>query len=264
MNATQLKKLQVVIRKHHPGKRGATLSTTAVNKERQVIYGGMLGDGGTWYNRINLKCNESYHECHQIGHIEYAKWKMSFFAKWNVKWNIDRRIDRRKGFVRSKPEIYFRTSYCPFFTIIGHKFYKRYDDGNYILRQRGSRMERIKHLPWDVFDVLGSKKNEGLGLAVWYMDDGSVEYLVNYAGERVVGYYGSPRIRLCTESFSLEENNRIKDWFCDRWNIVCNVIKISDSHRISFTSDGTKKFLKIVKPWVKQVSCMHYKLGLNI
>lgn len=227
--------------------RPPILPVICTNSERQVIYGSMLGDGGTWWNK-HQGGYEAYQEKHCKGQIPYLKWKMKYFTKWRPNTYI------------TGSQLLLRTSCCRFFTDIGNRFYLK-DCLGYLLRWEGSRYVRVKILPEGVLDYLGSKKNEGLGLAVWYMDDGYYN-----TGNKV--NYAKPTVEISSHCFSLEENNRIAQWFMERWGIDARVqkkrnypLKYKYYYFIYIVASDTYNFLSIVEPWVKQVPCMGYKLG---
>lgn len=87
------------------------------------------------------------------------------------------------------------------------------------------------------------------GLALWYMDDGSLKYRNGIdAQKRKV----NPAIVLNTQSFSLEENNIIADYFRSK-GIECRVTKDSNMkkyYHIYITAKGTPVFLARVTPYM--------------
>lgn len=268
MNAKQLYQVQ----KHGWISRGrfgtppVNLPTKLTSFERQIIYGSMLGDGTTNYNKNQPNRNENYFEPHSIKQEEYLRWKISnCFHKWmkdpsklSFLGSTNSVLKGRE--VRGGPQARLNTSYCPLFTILGHNWYKRDSDGNYILRPFGSngRKERIKKLPRTIIEVLSSKQNRGLGLAVWYMDDGSYLKYPNRGSNFL--------IRISTQSFSEKENHILCDELLWGEFGVRGLVKKDNQcnkYYIKLTASGSRRLLTIVRPWVEQVPGMQYKLGVG-
>ena len=57
---------------------------------------------------------------------------------------------------------------------------------------------------------------------IWFMDDGSVEPSRKKQKDGTIKYY-RPNMKLCTHSFSYEDNVRIQRWFKDKYDIECNI-----------------------------------------
>jgi DNA polymerase III gamma/tau subunit len=93
-----------------------------------------------------------------------------------------------------------------------------------------------------------------LGLAVWFMDDGSVS---------------KHNACLSVHGFSIDEVETIVLWFRDRWDICWDIhfdsrCKCSNDGSgrgffLTVNKVGSDRLLKIIAPWVP--SCMSYKLG---
>lgn len=104
-----------------------------------------------------------------------------------------------------------------------------------------------------------------LGLAIWFMDDGS---LYNFKHTRKNGsqYYSKCRITLSTY-VSYEENEIIQKYFIKKWNIKWNIHKDkTDSGKLFYRlSAGTKearKFFEIINPFVHK--SMVYKTNIKV
>jgi hypothetical protein len=93
-----------------------------------------------------------------------------------------------------------------------------------------------------------------LGLAVWYMDDGNYHYRSNV-------------VRIYTQSFELEGNQIIKEWFEKKLNINIKIKKIySKKYQkayfyIEISTSNAKKFINIIKDHI--IKSMEYKIGLD-
>jgi hypothetical protein len=122
---------------------------------------------------------------------------------------------------------------------------KKYRDMFYMNSEYGN-----KCLKSGILDLL-----EPLGLAVWYMDDGSYNYRNRISS-------------ICSFVCDLRYLNKIKNYFNKRWGIECRINKTNPGsfssfkgkrHRIDFTVQSTDKFLRLIEPFIP--FCMDYKLG---
>jgi len=77
-------------------------------------------------------------------------------------------------------------------------------------------------------------------LLFWYLDDGS---MIKGSGNAII---------LCTDSFTLSENQTIKKWFWQKYQLNCNIMSVkggfSDKnyYRIRFNQENTIRFLNII------------------
>jgi len=89
-----------------------------------------------------------------------------------------------------------------------------------------------------------------LGLAVWYMDDGSY-------------HQRNKMSTLYTNGFSYDETLMIKEWFKNRWNLLPKIFSISARSKKyyypSFGASETRKLVNIIQPYIHQ--SMRYKIG---
>jgi hypothetical protein len=82
-----------------------------------------------------------------------------------------------------------------------------------------------------------------LGLAVWFMDDGTSDK--------------KNRVWIATNSYSYSEHEIIQQYFKEVWNINVSIVKERNQFKISFNSD-TKKFCDLIRPFI--IPSMQYKL----
>ena len=91
-----------------------------------------------------------------------------------------------------------------------------------------------------------------MGLAAWYMDDGS---LINQGNGRQY------QLDLHTMGFSFQENEIIRDWFNEH-GYECYIIILNKynetRYAIRFSVEGAKSFLSVISPYV--IECFNYKL----
>jgi len=186
--------------------------------EFQVILGTVLGD--TYLGRKNDEYDRDiYGSCaHCLEQEELI------FTKYNYLKNLssppflsDMHDDRFKIPDYQRWNIYIKTN--PSLTEIYPLFYNN----------------KIKYVNKDLL-----YKIEGLGLAIWYMDDGSnCKY----------GY------KLCTNGFNLDDLNVIKEVFHNKFNIETNFHKDGS---IYIPAKSKQTFKKLVEPYI--INSMLYKL----
>ena len=98
------------------------------------------------------------------------------------------------------------------------------------------------------------------GLAIWYMDDGSLDkaYSFNKSGRRRIY---RRQIFLHTCSFSLEENELLVSFIEKTFNVKFRIKKDGKYYRLFTGAVEGNKFLEIVKPYI--VPCMRYKTEME-
>jgi len=164
----------------------------------------------------------------RIGHCaaqkEYLEWKKNFFV--DIASNTKTNIDN-KGFV----SCYFATKCIPALKEYRDLFYKK--DGTKIITR-------------EILNRLSP-----LGLAIWVMDDGCRDKSNN-------------KIVLYTNCFTLKEQEIIKQYFEDAFNIPSSIksrVYAGNPKRYYFlalTTRGSRKLSNIIRPFV--VESMRYKL----
>ena len=96
----------------------------------------------------------------------------------------------------------------------------------------------IKVVPRDLIEIL-----DPLGIAVWYMDDGS---------------NNGSNITLNTHCFSNEEQEMIRNWFRDKFAIRTTLVKDRSKFKIAIGCNEMPKFMNIVQSHI--ISSMSYKI----
>ncbi len=99
-----------------------------------------------------------------------------------------------------------------------------------------------------------------LGLALWYLDDGSLITQPNPYSRKdgTVANYPAVRSTLSVNSFSDEEAQLIRRWLQERWNIEGGVSATAKGPVIWLTLEGTRQLHKLIAPYVPP--SMAYKL----
>lgn len=96
------------------------------------------------------------------------------------------------------------------------------------------------------------KKLTPLGIALWVMDDGCLSF-----GKKE-GVVHCRRFFLNTQGFSKEENEVIKEWFLETYNIRCSLVKNKEHYRLYFNASEYQKLVEIISPYICE--SMHYKI----
>jgi len=196
-------------------------------KQQEYIYGSLLGDGSIKFgiSGSNRKNRNGFFSVSQV-HKNYMYFQYSIMqdfikSKTNTLY-VDKRPNRKKIY-------YFRTISHPIFT----NLYKRlYPNG--IKTISSEWMSRITPF----------------GLAIWYMDDGSIAQNNHY-------------MRISTESFNYQGYLLIQKYFKRKWGIFVEIKSSPVKNRffLSFKAKERDKFFKLIEPYI--LPDMRYKLYNN-
>ena len=190
-------------------------------KLQNIIVGLLLGDGSfekkpdTIGIRLQIK--------QQSKAKEYVEWLYGHLKNYCLS-----EIKFRKDY----NQYYFSTRYLREFQELFKLFYR---DGK-------------KVIPSNIKELLKSP----LSLAIWYMDDGSLDFRPNdhYA------FY------LATNCFTVEDSKRLKEALNDNFGIKSavynNLCRGKRYSRMYIGSEGRDQFCKSIKPYI--LSCFSYKL----
>lgn len=200
-------------------------------RRKQILIGSLFGDGCIIKNS---KRSCVYFERHAKEQKGYIEWKAKCFKR-NLKTiqYIEKRdkssqFSGRKG-LYTQYELNLNTH--PYFKYLRIKFYPK--DKKIINEEMLNQME-------------------ALGLAVWYLDDGSIRR----SGDNYI------QITLHHKFNNKKEENFILKYFKDKWGLTPDIRRYKRScHSIYFNSKNSKSFMSIIKPLVKHIKCMQYKLA---
>ena len=194
----------------------------------QILLGSLLGDGCIHKDKLN---RYAYREAHSLKQKDYLLWKNKYL-------NFNFRYIQNFWWINK-----------------GNKYFKYYYDLFY--------PNNKKIVTREILNKLGM-----LGLAIWFLDDGSYNYW-------------NDNITIQTQSFGLEGNKIIQQYFKEKWDIDCKVQKINlkkdemyinnkrvkhfkkQFYIIIINKENTKKFIKIIKSYILQIPSMIYKIGLD-
>ena len=206
--------------------------------KEELIYGLLMGDG--YLSPVKNSQNSRFFFAQSLKHREYVDFVRSLVEKfWKTKTFV-RRV--RCGF-NSKTYIQygFRTKVHPFFTHLRKKVFYPYG------RKRINQRILSKITP--------------LGLALWYMDDGTLRYQKSRRGQKRT-LKGDRKFLLCTGGYTLKENRLIQDWFQKKWGIRWKIryFRYHQPYLIAGVKEGLK-FIKLIKPFI--IPSMYYKIDLK-
>ena len=196
--------------------------------QKEVLYGSMMGDA----YRVS---SSSVGFKHSGSQKDYISWKYDIFnsvASSNSLQKVEK-IDKR-----SETTILTYKFYTYANTHIERCIFLFYQNGN-------------KEVSEEVLSYLTP-----LSIAVWYMDDGQVDW--GYRNK----HKSSPVFKFCTESFSKESCDRIKDWFWEEYGISTELKEreLSDrmGYRIQVNKESVEDFVKLVEPCI--LPMFNYKI----
>lgn len=199
-------------------------TTPFTDRQQEIVFGTLLGDGYLRPTGAKNAQNRSYSLslCHGEKQLEYLKWKFSEFETFVTTKKFAVYHPKFRG---NAPTYSFNTVSHPFLT-----------DAHRICYPNGKK---------DVTEEWISKLTP-LSLAVWYLDDGSL----NRRYRTIV---------LCTNSFSKEGQLLL----IDHLKSVYNVDSILEPRRnnqtvIRINASQYEKFASVIREYVP--NCMSYKL----
>lgn len=186
--------------------------------EFQVIIGTVLGDTHLYKKYENGDTAGTCNHC--LDQEEFIFTKYEYLKNISLKPKLVNKYDERFK-IPNYQQWYWYINANPALNDIYCKFYKN----------------KIKFIDKELFS-----KIEPLGLAIWYMDDGS-KY------QDFGGYL------LCTHGFSKKDLNIIQEVLLFKFNINTSV---NSQNGLYILSDSTFAFKKLIEPFI--VDSMKYKL----
>lgn len=192
-------------------------------KQKAVIIGSILGDGTLQIGKKSINANLKIE--HGLGQKEYVLWKYNILKPWVfTKPKVSYRYkENQEKYMKS---LWFRTIRHPLLA----EFHKRFYRNN------------KKIIPKDI-----EKDIDSLVLAVWIMDDGSLN---------------KNRIDISTYSFTKPEINLLLHILNKKFGLCGNYYKDRNKgYRIYFSVSETKKLIKLIKPHI--IDSMKYKITLR-
>lgn len=186
----------------------------------QVLLGTVIADSCLVKRCRN--CGTTIQLCHSEKQKDYLEWKIKILREFGVEFAEPYKVKQNNTIAyRSK-------TYQEF-----NEYYKMFYRG---------RKKIIRRKVLNLF--------EPIALAVWIQDDGSM-----CQNENIV--------RLHTECFSDKEQKMICKYFATIWHITAKINWVSKEKNlkcITFGTNGTRKLIDIIKPFI--VPSMEYKIKL--
>lgn len=99
----------------------------------------------------------------------------------------------------------------------------------------------VKQIPKNIHKFLTARS-----LAYWYMDDGALKWKGR-----------SNAVRLCTDSFLLEEVELLKNGLITVFGLKVSINKQNDKYRLSISEDSYPVLKSLILPYL--LPCMYYK-----
>lgn len=216
--------------------------TTLTNEQKDVIVGSLLGDGNlstgtdgrTWrYRALQQKRDLPYLEYKYQVLKEFCAFKSTAFEPGII---CNQTYDERTK--RTYERCYFNTKVNDCFKHYGNIFYTKDVKTNNF----------VKDVPKNIQQMLTPR-----ALAIMYQDDGALKWLGH-----------SNAMRICTESFSDEGNERLVEAIKNNFNVFVKLEArrnrgVLIGQRISIPERSSKAFVEIIKPYL--IDCMKYKVS---
>ena len=194
-------------------------SVPFTQRQKDIMYGSLLGDAYIRPGKASYQLSFTHGE----KQIDYLQWKMDEFDNFVTTKTIYKRVNNFHGNAPS----------CSFNTITHPDIVDAY----HLVYPNGKKVITAKWL----------EKLSPLSIAVWYLDDGSLNKR-----------YGT--IVLCTNCFSVEEQMLVIDYFEKTYGIHPKLEKRrNDQYVLRINASESKAFKNLIAEHVP--SCMDYKLG---
>lgn len=209
-------------------------------EEKDFVLACVLGDGCINKRIVNNTIQCRYLLKHSIKQKEYFDWKVSKLIPI-----------LSNGKVNSKPSMEHNCGRSGITCVRYEKNHKYLKDLYYFIYENGKKTFSRK-----VLDRLTAE-----GVAIWYMDDGSL-YNVKYTTikEKLVKYR-TAQLTLSTY-ISIEENNVIIKYFQEVWGVTFRAVKDKGFYRLQCGTQEARKFIEIVRPYIHPT--MLYKIDIKV
>ena len=199
--------------------------------QRKIILDMLIGDG-------LLKTDGRLQIKHSVKQEEYLLWKNKLLTDAGIKTHV--RYAEGLSFGKPSKTIILTTEACIANKHIRHWLYR---PKKFIFYP-----SFFKHL-------------DDLSIAIWYMDDGAFNKYRTKTNSINLGH-------ISLSTYVPEYQNKlIIEFFKERYDIDFKIVYYGNkglTYISTKTADATKKFLGLVTPYVREVSCLVYKIDKNI
>ena len=209
------------------------MKTKITKESRNLLIAMLLGDG-------TISNNYVFKMAHCAEQKDYLEWKIKQLNNHGLRNNGVKSYIKTKGFNTGVPVYYTQLNIIPFIKILRRVFYKE----KKIIGNR-KLLNRI----------------DARGIAIWYMDDGSINIRKDKNG-RPMGFY--IKISTCEPK---QEVQIIIDYFKEVWGINFYMFhegRKEDSYSLCCGTKEGLKFISLVKPYVEQVPSMLHKIQYDL
>ena len=189
----------------------------------------LFGDG-------TISNNNVFKIAHCMEQEDYLKWKISKLNSFGVRNNGLKTYTSSCGYNTGKTVCYTQLNIVPFIKVLRRVFYrpKKIIGNSKMISRIGT-----------------------LGLAIWYMDDGHINY--RKTNGTVRGFY--IKIATCTPK---EETQIIIDSILEEFGIKFYMFKEGPGYSLCCGTTEGVKFINIVKKHVSEVPCMMHKIQFDL
>jgi len=199
------------------------------DKQKQIIIGSLLGDAGRGGENSIIKFKQSSSQ------KEYLMWKFNNLKNISTDAGVIIESKEDKRYNKINEAYRFFTSANSFVEKCNNMLYKD-----------------KKEVSIDYLESL-----EELGLAVWYMDDGTTDW--SYKKRESTEQNITPELKICTDSFSIDSIENMINFLKERFNIDSHFrTHNGNKHRIIINTNSAYDFINIIKPHV--IKSMLYKV----
>lgn len=200
-------------------------------EQKSLLIALLIGDG-------TISSNYVFKLSHSTLQREYLEWKIKLLNRFGIKNNGIKEYVSKCGYNTGKEVLYSQMSLIPTIKALRRSVY--------VPKKTITR----KLLEW----------LNPLGLAIWYMDDGCIN--VNTSKQRS-SIQHTIKIATCVDETTIKT---IISYFDEVWDIHFRPFKEGKStYSIASSSElDCEKFIKIVKPYVKQVPSFLYKIRKDL
>jgi hypothetical protein len=185
-------------------------------EQEQIIIGGLLGDSHFTKDKYT-NANTRGEFVHCLKQKEYCIWKRNFIKEYCSEIKESYQIDKRTN--KRYDKVICRILTNPVFNPYYNLFYK----------------DKVKFISEEMLYRLN-----GLGLAVWYMDDGT-KHCKTYS--------------LATNCFSKPDLDLIQKFFLEKFNIKTST---HNSNVLYILTPSAQTFKTLIEPYI--IDSMKYKL----
>ena len=206
-----------------------------MNKQQKnsIIYACAIGDGCVRLRKSGLAFLQITHGLKQA---EYLKWKIELLK------NALNQKELKIHYCNGKDYYIGSKLYTGKKAYVWTKFTKKWTKVYRFLYKNGHK--RINRYCLNRLDARG--------LAIWYMDDGSLN------NQKI--------INLNTYTKDYSEHVGIKKWFKEKWNIDVKIIfrpERNNAYYIWINNTNSKKLINIIAPYVLEIPDMVYKIDMK-